>query len=378
MTTFFVTGATGAMAPFLVHHFLHQDTGHRFLCLARRADAPERLRRRIEAICPACAPRVAPPAVRFVDGDMTRPIQADGRVDAAWHFAADLRMVPDAAPAIYATNLEGTRNILDFCVRNRAALYYLSTAYVCGTRTGLVREDELLCGQGFRNAYEASKAHAELLVQEWLVRHPGIVFRPSIVLGDTRTGTALAFQGLYKLVWALWFLRERLGARTGKAGAALADLMLRIPIVLPCISAEAGINVVGVEYVTALLADLHRRPEAVGRTFHLANPSPPTARVLLDLISGLVGVRGMRLVETGALHLAEMLAELPESIRRLVSKLWDQVKVYCPYFLGDHPVFDMSNVALVAGAIPPHPPIDEATLRRLCSLAIARRFRAIE
>ncbi len=378
MTNFFVTGATGALAPFLIHHLLHAGDGHRFICLARRTDAPERLHRRIAVICPACAPRAKPPRVTFVQGDVTQPILVDGRVNATWHFAADLRMDPEAAQAIYTTNLTGTQNVLDFCDRKAAALYYISTAYVCGTRTGLVREDELLCGQDFRNAYEASKAQAELLVRDWMQDHPGIVFRPSIVLGDTRTGIALAFQGLYKLVWALWFLRDRVAKHTGKAGAALADLILRIPIVLPCFSADAGINVVGAEYVTALLADLHRRPEAVGRTFHLANPRPPTLQTILDLTTGFMGVRGMRLVESSALHLADLVADLPESLRRLVAKLWDQVKVYCPYLLGDHPSFDMSNVAAVTGAIPPHPPFDEVTLNRLYTFAIARRFRDIE
>ncbi len=374
MTTFFVTGGAGALAPFLIHQFLHEDAGHTFACLVRRPDAPDRLRRRIAAICPACLPRVEAPHVTFIEGDVTRPIAVSGRVDAVWHFAADLRMDPGAAPAVTSANLEGTRTILDFCTQTGATLYYISTAYVCGVRTGLVREDELLCGQDFRNAYESSKARAELMVQTWVRDHPGIVFRPSIVLGDTRTGTALAFQGLYKMVWAIWFLKERLAERTGKAGAALADLILRIPIIIPCFSADAGINVVGAEYVTALLVDLHRRPEALGRTFHLANPCPPTLQTLVDLTTGFLGVRGMRLMQSSAIHLLD----LHESIRRLAGWLWDRVGVYCPYLMGDHPQFDMSNVARVAGAIPPHPPIDEATLSRLYAFAVARRFRDIE
>jgi len=295
-------------------------------------------------------------------------------VDATWHFAADLRMDPGAAQETYAANLAGTRHVLDLCTHSGASLYYISTAYVCGKRTGLVREDELFCGQDFRNAYESSKAQAEEMVREWMRDHPGIVFRPSIVLGDTRTGTALAFHGLYTMVWAIWFLKERLAERTGKAGAALADIVLRIPIIIPCFSADAGINVVGAEYVTALLADLHRRPDALGRTFHLANPRPPTLETLLNLTTGIMGVRGMRLVQSSAIHIQE----LHESIRRLAGWLWDRVGVYCPYLMGDHPTFDMSNVALVAGAIPSHPPLDEATLHRLYSFAIQRRFRDIE
>ncbi len=374
MTTFFVTGASGAMAPFLIHQFLHEDTGHRFVCLARRADAALRLHHRIAAICPPCAPRIAAPRVTFVEGDITRPLPAMGRVDAVWHFAADLRMDPGAAQAVTAANLAGTRNVLDFCAATGATLYYISTAYVCGKRTGLVREDELLCGQGFRNAYESSKAQAEAMVQDWMRDHPGIVFRPSILLGDTRTGIALAFQGFYKLAWALWILKERLAAHTGKAGAALADVILRLPILLPCLSANVGLNVVGVDHVTALLVELHRRPEALGRTFHLANPRPPTLQSLVELTSLLLGVRGVRLVQTSAIHLQD----LHESIRRLAGWLWDQVGVYCPYLLGEHPTFDMANVRLVTGRIPQHPPLDEATLHRLYTFAVARRFRDIE
>lgn len=373
MTTFFVTGATGALAPFVVHHLLHEDAGHRFICLARRADAPGRLQRRIEAICPPCARRVAAPRVRFVEGDVTHPIRVDVPVGAVWHFAADVRMDPEAAGAVWTANLEGTRQVLDLCTRSEASLYYISTAYVCGTRSGLVREDELLCGQGFRNPYEASKASAELLVQDWMRDHPGIVFRPSIVVGDTRTGTALAFQGFYKLVWALWFLKERLANRTGEAGTAIANRTLRIPVLLPCLSPDTGINVVGAEYVTAVLADLHRRPEALGRTFHVTNPSPPTVRSLLDLTTGLLGVHGMRLGQSRVLHLEDM----DRSIGRLAKWLWEQVTVYCPYLLTEHPRFDMSNVALVAGTIPTHPPVDEVTLNRLCRFAISRRFRDI-
>ena len=314
----------------------------------------------------------------FVEGDVIQPIRVDGRVDAVWHFAADLRMDPAAAQEISATNLMGTRRILEFCTEQGAILYYLSTAYVSGTRTGFVREDELFCGQTFRNAYEASKAEAERLVQEWLLHHRGMVLRPSIVLGDMRTGTSLTFHGLYKMVWALWLLRERLATKTGKAGKELANLMPRIPIVLPLFSPEARVNIVGAEYVTALLVDLSRRPEAYGRTFHVTNPQPPTFQTLVELTTGLLGVRSMRIVQATRIHLQELVQELDESTQRLAGWLWDQIQVYCPYLLADHPMFDMSNVKLVLGTIPDHQPINEATMDRLYRFAITHRFRDIE
>src|SRR5262249_32784553 len=156
---------------------------------------------------------------------------------------------------------------------------------------GVVREADLLRGQSFRNAYERSKGEAELLVQDWIREYRGIVFRPSILVGDTRTGIALAFHGLYKLAWAFCLLRERLATRTRNGGGASAHRPLRLPITLPCASKDTPINVVGVEYVIALMVDLYLRPEALGRTFHLTNPSPPTLHTLVHLTARLMKLR---------------------------------------------------------------------------------------
>jgi thioester reductase-like protein len=74
----------------------------------------------------------------------------------------------------------------------------LSTAYVAGKRVGVVREDELDVGQDYVDEYERTKMEAEQLVQEFGRRHPTAIFRPSIVVGDSRTGDAARFQGFYE------------------------------------------------------------------------------------------------------------------------------------------------------------------------------------
>jgi nucleoside-diphosphate-sugar epimerase len=373
VTTTLVTGATGTLAPFLIHHLLHQDNDEtRFVCLSRRADAKDTVARRIAALCPECARRVAEPRFHFLLGDTGVAIPPNGRVDSVWHFASDLRMDPGSAEAVFSANLAGTRTVLDYCARNAATLYYISTAYVCGTRTGTITESELHCGQAFRNAYEESKARAEEMVREWMADHPGMVFRPSIVVGDTKTGVALSFQGLYRMIWCLWRLRDRLLHRSG-ISKILPDLVLPLPVALPCSSSETLLNIVGADYVTSLLGAIHREPAALGKTFHVVNPSPPTLQELLDVTVRLMGVRGIRLVEIGA----ALLERVDTDLRKLTEWLGDQVTVYFPYLWGRHPVFDMSNVETVLGAVPAHPKLDEITLGRLYQYALDRNFSAV-
>src|SRR6266496_1323586 len=64
----------------------------------------------------------------------------------------------------------------------------VSTAYVAGDRTGVVYEHELSLGQGFKNHYESTKFQAELWVRELMDRVPTTIYRPAIVVGDSRTG----------------------------------------------------------------------------------------------------------------------------------------------------------------------------------------------
>lgn len=377
-----VTGATGALAPFLIHRLMHESgepgasgggsEETSFVCVSRREDARESLERRIEALCSACAGAVASPRFEFVAADVAVSIPWDGPLDSVWHFASDLRMDPAAAEAVTAANLAGTDTVLAYSARREVPLYFISTAYVCGTRTGPVRETELSAGQRFRNAYEESKARSEERMQRWMESHPGMVFRPSIVAGDTRTGVSLSFQGLYRMIWCLWRLRDRLLLR-GMSAEILPDLVLPLPVALPCSSAETRLNIVGADYVALLLDEIHRRPEALGKTFHVVNPSPPTLEELLDVTVRLMGVKGIRLVELGD----AVLERVDQDLKRLNEWLGDQVMVFFPYVSGRHPSFDMANVGDVLGAIPEHAPLDEATLGRMYQYALDRDFTAV-
>ncbi|MEM9656823.1 MAG: SDR family oxidoreductase, partial [Planctomycetota bacterium] len=98
----------------------------------------------------------------------------------------------------WETNLEGTRRALELCRRlGLREFHYVSTAYVCGRRLGVIRESDLEKGQSFRNDYERSKYEAERLVRAAGFIAPATIYRPVVIGGDSQTGYTNAYNGIY-------------------------------------------------------------------------------------------------------------------------------------------------------------------------------------
>ena len=98
--------------------------------------------------------------------------------------------------------MAGTARVLELAERaqERGGLRrfaYVSTAYVAGTHEGTFTEADVDVGQDFRNPYERSKLEAEQLVRETGERLPVTILRPSIVVGDRRSGWTASFNVLY-------------------------------------------------------------------------------------------------------------------------------------------------------------------------------------
>ena len=79
-------------------------------------------------------------------------------------------------------------------------LNYVSTAYVAGVRKGVVYEHELALGQAFKNHYESTKFQAEVWVRDAMDDVPTTIYRPAIVVGDSRTGETQKFDGPYYML----------------------------------------------------------------------------------------------------------------------------------------------------------------------------------
>src|SRR3954466_4594178 len=199
------------------------------------------------------------------DADLDR---LESETTVAFHLAAIYNL---AVPLEIAqrVNVDGTGNVLEFCVgcKQLSRLNYVSTAYVAGERHGTVYEHELVMGQGFKNHYESTKFQAEVWVRELRERVPTTIYRPAIVVGDSRTGETQKFDGPYYMLRAI-----------------AVSVARHTPI--PQFGASgAPFNVVPVDFVVDALASVSAEPAAEGETLHLVDPDPVSARDLLTLLA---------------------------------------------------------------------------------------------
>lgn len=172
-------------------------------------------------------------------------------------------------PTAHKVNVEGTRNVLELAhdARHLRRFHHFSTAYVSGDRVGVIAEDELDLGQHFRNAYEETKFQAEKLVRRAGERGLEVViYRPAIVVGDSKTGEIDRFDGPYYM------------------GILLVTSPLAVPLPLPG-NGVAPLNVVPVDYITRAVVQLADDPRSAGRTFHLVDPNPMSSRRVYELIA---------------------------------------------------------------------------------------------
>lgn len=256
-----LTGATGFVGMEVLARYL--ERGERDVVALVRAPDDAAAQERIDTLLGNLFGPDMPPSyrhrVRAVAGELTarrlglapdRYASLTEQVSTVVHSAAavSFALPLDEARAI---NLEGTRRMLEFasaCASTgRLERYaHVSTAYVAGTHTGRFAECDLELGQEFRNSYEQSKFEAEQLVRSW----PGIPFtilRPSIVVGDRRSGWTAAFNVLY------WPLR-----------AFARGLFTAVPAV-----PTAPVDVVSVDYVADAIHELCESPGGIGATYHL-------------------------------------------------------------------------------------------------------------
>ena len=188
-----------------------------------------------------------------------------------WHLASVSRLEADRR-FIRQVNVEGTRNVIELAQASRrlARLNHFSSSYVSGNRVGVILEDELAMGQRFHNAYEESKYQAELLVRRAQGDLPATVYRPSIVVGDSRTGEIDRFEGPYAM--AILIVASPVG----------------VPLPLPG-DAVAPLNVVPVDFVIDAVTAIARNPAGAGRTVHVVDPSPLSARRVYEMIAARSG-----------------------------------------------------------------------------------------
>jgi long-chain acyl-CoA synthetase len=269
-----LTGATGFLGGELLVRLVEQ-TDRDVIVLIRAEDdagATTRLARTLATLLPPELLTAASQRVRAVAAHLDRPglgLRGAGaldalaeQVDAVVHCAASVQFTLPFDEA-WAINVGGTRAVLDLAARAGALerFVHVSTAYVAGDRPGPYRESEGDVGQRPRNTYEQTKLMAE---QDVLAAGlPGTsILRPSIVVGDSKTGWTPAFNVIY------WPLR------------AFARGLFPVVPGTP----EARVDIVPVDTVADALLTLATGAPASSGTFHVvAGDDAPTARRLTEL-----------------------------------------------------------------------------------------------
>lgn len=337
--TVLLTGGTGQVGAAVIPRLL-RDPDTRVLALVRARDEAHLAQRRAELIGalddPAHADRLD-----LLRGDLSAPDLAlapadrariDAEVTSIVHSAASVRFDLPLAEA-QAENVEGTRKMLAIADRLASAgrlrrFDHVSTCYVAGTRLDRATEAECDVGQGFRNTYEQTKCEAEGVVRAaFAAGLPGAIHRPSIIVGDSRSGATRAFNVLY---WPLK-IYTRGWWRTFPGGP------------------QVRVDVVPVDFVADALVGIRADPRSLGRCFHLAaGDDAPTVEALVERVRQAVGGPPLRYVQPGLYRKLIRPLLFPLRLTERGRAVFRGGNVYLAYLSGN-PVFDTSNLREVLG-----------------------------
>ncbi|OHB68563.1 MAG: hypothetical protein A2Y77_15510 [Planctomycetes bacterium RBG_13_62_9] len=364
MAYYLLTGASGLLGSHLLRDCLL--AGHRMAVLVRPAKT-QSARQRVDA-CLAhweeqTGQRLPRPVV--LEGDLCRPDLNLADTELRWisrhcqaviHTAASLTFRgADCLKEPWLSNVEGTRRLLGLCSRcSIDQFHYVSTAYVCGMREGPILETELDLGQQMGNDYERSKVEAEKLVHDASLASPPTVYRPSIIIGDSRTGYTSTFHGFYAVVKLVHTLASRM-----VLGSISAEFLLDAFH----LNGHECKNFVPVDWVSAAITRLLSQPQHHGKTYHLTAAEPTPILVWGQAIQHAVEQYSPLANTSDATHCD---AEWFEEMFR------EQVQIYRAYWRDD-PHFDRTHTAAALSDL--HcPTVDHDMLVRMARFAIQTNF----
>ena len=194
--------------------------------------------------------------LRLLKGDLTQPGLGLGGRERTQLAAGLDRIVHCAALTNFGrpkqlyqrVNVDGTQHVVELARKQSTPLVHVSTAYVCGERSGTIAESELDVSQRMGNHYEDSKLRAETLVRKASADGlPVAVVRPSIVVGASRTGVVRDFKNIYVVLKL---------TTQGRVRSVPGHF-------------DAMLDLVPVDHVADVIAQTAQRfAEAAGHTFH--------------------------------------------------------------------------------------------------------------
>jgi thioester reductase-like protein len=251
--------------------------------------------------------------------------------DSVIHCAASLNRKSEKS--CLNVNLRGTLEVIQLAMRARddhgmRRFSHVSTVAVAGHRMNEVVEEDAAIdwNRSDYDPYARTKKFCEHMVRQLLAGVPRTIFRPSIVLGDSRRPETNQFD----MVRAFVFL------------AGLPVLPFR---------PTDKVDIVPVDYVAGAISSIHQKDSAVQEIYHLSSGVDSETFVqLTDALSEAQGRRGPKYVpalEGPSSKLINALAGRAGKLGGLATLL----KVFIPYLVWNT-VFDNRRVVAEMGVRP--------------------------
>ncbi len=265
---YFVTGASGFIGKRLVQKLLARDGAIVYFLM--RNPTPERLER-LRKFWSLGAESAIP-----IEGDILKPgfgVSAGnietlkGKVDHVFHLAAVYDLAADAQIEL-ETNIAGTRNAVHFAKEIGARrFHHMSSIAAAGLYEGVFREDMFDEARGLDHPYFKSKHESEKAIRRECAV-PWRIYRPGIVVGDSKTGEMDKIDGPYYFFSVIKRIRGLL------------------PQWAPMVGIEGGrINLVPVNFVTSAIDHIAHVDGLDGRAFHLTDPHPHRVGEVMNIFA---------------------------------------------------------------------------------------------
>jgi nucleoside-diphosphate-sugar epimerase len=291
----FVTGASGFLGKELVNRFLMDGSRDHFYLLVRSDGKQRDLEEKYKWVQPG--------RIDYVHGDIEKSYvgisgrqleKLAGSVDEVWHMAASTSFDDSKRMDIKKTNLAGTQNVLDLAGEfpKLSRFYYMGTAYVCGENQGVIPEGEFDKPKSFKNLYEETKFDCESKVRSSGL--PQTVLRPSIIVGDSRTGDAKGENRMfYGYLLALYrsalhmFGDEEQFRKNWKANGERPDVNARL-----FGSVGTTKNIVTIDDVVNVCDAVRGADDNLGKTYNIVNVNNLTMGDATSVIEDALRIKG--------------------------------------------------------------------------------------
>jgi NAD(P)-dependent dehydrogenase (short-subunit alcohol dehydrogenase family) len=260
---YLVTGGTGFIGRHLIERLLDRDGDIHVLVRESSTEKLDALVDRWTQERAASNGTNVRDRIKPVIGDLNEPrlgVSDDdlaalrGNVDHFFHLAAIYDMTADTETNM-TSNVDGTRHAVELANALEAGVFHhTSSIAVAGMYKGLFREDYFDEGQRLPSSYHRTKFESERIARTQTTV-PWRVYRPAIVVGNSKTGEMDKIDGPY------YFFR------------AIQKARHYLPEWFPLVGPELGwTNIVPVDYVAATMDHIAHQPGLDGQAFHLTDP----------------------------------------------------------------------------------------------------------